>query len=184
MGIATSSHWCHFLLPLTQAESANSVICASVLLYFAGYTSRSSHTPSSMLHVAPLVHPDKSGLSIQHHVEVEFSCRETHTLPVLHYLAGLDMWLYFKSVFIIATIRSMVTYMWKIIFVERPTVRGQGGFIGSLMKLLRNARLTEFFKHMSERYGVVSMQRSRNGSIRIFCVFALLRVHRDPSLTT
>ena len=63
----------------TQAESASSVICASVLLNFAGYTSRSSHTPSSLLPIAPLVHPDKSGLSIQHHVEVGLSCRETLT---------------------------------------------------------------------------------------------------------
>ena len=62
----------------TQAESASSVICASVLLNFAGYTSRSSHTPSSLLLIAPLVHSDKSGLSIQHHVEVGLSCRETH----------------------------------------------------------------------------------------------------------
>ena len=41
----------------TQAESASSVICASVLLNFAWYTSRSSHTPSSLLPIAPLVHP-------------------------------------------------------------------------------------------------------------------------------
>ena len=40
----------------TQAESASSVICASVLLNFVGYTSRSSHTPSSLLPIAPLVH--------------------------------------------------------------------------------------------------------------------------------
>ena len=80
----------------TQAESVSSIICASVLLSFAGYTSRSSHTPSSLLPVAPLVHPDKSGhrpslwsgQSIQHHVEVGLSCRETHTLPVLRDLAG------------------------------------------------------------------------------------------------
>ena len=72
----------------TQAESASSVICASVLLNFAGYTSRSSHTPSSLLLIAPLVHPDKSGLSIQHHVEVVLSCRETLNLPVLRDLAG------------------------------------------------------------------------------------------------
>ena len=71
-----------------HAESASSVICASVLLNFARYTSRSSYTPSSLLHIAPLVHPDKSGLSIQHHVEVGLSCRETHTLPVLRDLAG------------------------------------------------------------------------------------------------
>ena len=72
----------------TQAESASSVICASVLLKFAGYTSRSSHTPSSLLPIAPLVHPNKCGLSIQHHVEVGLSCRETLTLPVLRNLAG------------------------------------------------------------------------------------------------
>ena len=72
----------------TQAESASSVICACVLLNFAGYTSRLSHTPSSLLPIAPLVHPDKSGLSIQHHVEVGLSCRKTLTLPVLRDLAG------------------------------------------------------------------------------------------------
>ena len=78
-----------FKEPHTAAESASSVICASVLLNFAGYTSSSSHTtPSSLLPIAPLVHPDKSGLSIQHHVEVGLSCRETLTLPVLRDLAG------------------------------------------------------------------------------------------------
>ena len=49
-----------FIKSHTQPESANSVICASVLLYSAGYTSRSSHTPSSLLPIAPLVRPDKS----------------------------------------------------------------------------------------------------------------------------
>ena len=78
----------------TQAESASTVICASVLINFVGYTSRSSHTPSSLLPIAPLVHPDKSGLSIQHHVEVGLSCRETLTLPLLRDLARrfMNVW--------------------------------------------------------------------------------------------
>ena len=46
--------------------------------------------------------------------------------------------------------------MWKIIFVERCPVGGQGGSIGTVTHLPRNA-WRDFFQTHARRCGVVSM---------------------------
>ena len=64
--------------------------------------------------------------------------------------------------------------MWKIIFVECRPVGGQQGSIGTLTQLPRNARC-DFFSNTCQKMQGGKHVKVKNGGIRIFCVFALMR---------